>query len=98
MLRTVKPHDLGAACAKSGIDIEVLSQETGIPVGELVRFAAGLHALCARDRFAILETLSERSPKRLPRRSDIDRSTEAFRVLMQEVVEEDAEADAELDQ
>jgi len=93
MLRLVEPYDLIGLCAAVGKTVVDLSEYTGIPERELLGHSLGLHPLCARDRFAILEQLTEWSPPTRRRRIGTpDLGTlEAFRFLMREVEQEDRE-------
>ena len=58
MMRHVHPHDLLRACKACGMTVDEVSARTGIPVHELLSFAKGHVALCARDRLAIIATLT----------------------------------------
>ena len=90
----VPPHDLANVCRSCGVTVEWLSQETGIPVDELLLFAEGKHPLLARDRFAILRRLAEVSPP-VPQASTVEDPVKdlqlllAARALTREVKEEE---------
>ena len=89
-----QPHDLRAICIACGITLTILSERTGIPEDELLRWAEGVHALCARDRFAIAEELCEWSSPVPPQAVDMA-SLRLARIAYLQIVREMRQEEAQ---
>lgn len=97
MKRFSEPHDLRAVCVACNLTLEVLAERTGIPEDELLRFAAGTHPLCARDRYAILNELTEWSTPVPHSQDEVTkrRALAVIRFLKAEVIDEERDEERE---